>query len=243
MESSIDKRRKLIEKIRALFAMTVDRGASEAEAMNAAVLASKLMQEHDLTYDDIEGELRDERYGARSRKFSNSNRLHESHQCADQIGKCWDCKAWFGYDGVSGETHLVFFGSADDTNLAHDMMQMIRSATENSWQAYKISNARDYAVNGRSLRADFMSGMVTTIVLRLMDLKAARTGRGDTSRALVVAKDAIVQERFEIFAKQNGMNITEKPASYRDRDVNASAFAAGIQAGEEVRLQEELSGE
>lgn len=42
-ELNKDKRTKIIEKVRALLAMTTDRGASETEAMSAAQMASKLM--------------------------------------------------------------------------------------------------------------------------------------------------------------------------------------------------------
>lgn len=243
MTDGKDKRKKIVEKIRALLAMTTDRGASETEAMNAAAMASKLMEEHDLTYEDIESELSGERYGARARKFSDSIRLHESHRCASAIGDYWDCKTWFGHDANSKETHLVFFGSSDDTLLAHDMMSMIRSALEKSWKEFKTSHQRDYSISGHTLRADFMSGAVTTVIIRLMDLKEARTGRGDTSRALVVAKGALVQERFDIFAKNHGMTIEVQHSKESKRDVNAEAFFAGIRAGEAVKLQDEIAPE
>jgi hypothetical protein len=238
-ETGKDKRKKLIEKIRALLAMTTDRGASETEAMQAATMASKLMEEYDLTYEDIESELASDRYGARSRKFSDNNRMHESHLCADQIGKYWDCKTWFGR-APDGVTHLVYFGAIDDTNLAHDMMTMIRAATEKSWQDYKISNARNYAINGHSLRADFMEGMTVSIILRLVDLKAARSGKGDASRALVVVKDQIVQQKFETYAEMHGMTLDIQERGGKKREANADAYIAGVEAGESIKLQEEL---
>lgn len=238
-ETGKSKRTKLIEKVRALLAMTTDRGASEAEAMNAAAMASKLMEEHDLAYEDIEAELKGERYGARARKFSDTPKLHESHLCAEPIGRYWDCKTWFGQNPL-GEVQLIFFGSADDTNLAHDMMTMIRGAINKSWQEYKVGNAADYAKLGAEMRAAFMEGMTVSIICRLLDLKAARTGKGDTSRALVVAKDAIVTEKFNIFAEQNGMKIEEQKAGGQEREVDAMAYFAGMMAGDRVKLVDEV---
>lgn len=239
-ETGKDKRTKLIEKIRALLAMTTDRGASETEALNAASLASKLMEEHDLTYHDIQAELETERFGARSRVFSETGKLHESHLIADAIGKYWDCKAWFSAHPDGKTIFLIFFGSADDTNLAHDMMAMIRGALNKSWQEFKIQNASLYAFKGAKLRADFMEGMVTSIVTRLMDMKEARTAKGDTSRALVVAKDAIVSARYDIFAKEHGMTMDVVEEGGQDRESDATAYFSGLVAGSTVKLVDEV---
>jgi hypothetical protein len=240
-ETSAEKRQKLIAKVKALLAMTTDRGASEAEAINAAQLASKLMEEHDLTYHDIEAELAEDRFGARGRKFADSNRLHESSNCVNVIAKYWDCVTWWGYNETTKETTLVYFGSADDTALAHEMTSMIRSAMENAWQRYKMSPGRPTHIPGHVLRADFLFGMTVRLCQRLEALKAARSGSGDTSRALVVAKGAIVHERLEIFKAKTGMRIeVEEPEQTISRDVIGEAYFAGKAAGQQVKLADEL---
>lgn len=242
-ETNEDKRRKLIAKVKALLAMTTDRGASETEALNAAALASKLMEEHDLTYQDIEAELADGRYGARGRKFSASFNLHESSNCVNVIADYWDCQTWWGQNRETRETHLVFFGSADDTSLAHDMTDMVRSAMDNAWRRYKLSPQRPSDVPGHVLRADFLLGMAVRICQRLEMLKKARSNVGDTSRALVVAKDAIVRDRLETFKKTHGMTIEEQPEETILRDVIGEAYHAGKAAGEQVKLADEISGD
>ena len=47
-------RKKIIEKIRKFLAMTVERGAGIEEALTAAKRAAELMQQYDLSIDDIE---------------------------------------------------------------------------------------------------------------------------------------------------------------------------------------------
>jgi hypothetical protein len=234
------RRREIIAKVKSLLEMTTERGASEAEAMKAAEVASKLMAEHDLTYEDLDAELQAERYGVRSRHFAKSvDELHEVSILSQPVATYWDCETWFGADPDSGEVHLVFFGSADDTQLAHAMMDTLRKAMGTSWQAYKLMNSEEYAHLGQSMRKAFMAGMTDRIGTRLEDLKAARSGAGDKSRALVVAKLAIVQQRLQSYAESVGMTRETRPDT-RPVVVDRDAYFAGLDAGSAVKLAEEL---
>lgn len=46
-------RNKMIDKVRALLAKTIDNGCTEAEAMSAFEIASRMMDEYEITQDDL----------------------------------------------------------------------------------------------------------------------------------------------------------------------------------------------
>ena len=71
VDASAVEREKLMDRVRALLAMTTSNGCTEAEATTAAAKAAKLMEEHDLKLTDVNS-LKDERStvspGMRSRR-------------------------------------------------------------------------------------------------------------------------------------------------------------------------------
>ncbi len=245
--TSSDTRAKIVLKLRALLAKTVENGATEHEALAAAEKASELMEEYDLSYTDVE-QVRDERYGARRRPFAGGTSRRRTHHEASMvhgaIQRFCDCKCW--YSGVE----LVFFGSETDTETAHHLADMIRVAMDREWASYLNSPQREQGVHGRSLRASFMIGMANRLNKRLDELKAARernvnrsaTTAGQTQagtgRALVlVAKKEIVEERFA----KLGLKLGTK-ASGRTGGQSAGAYRAGQAAGDRVGLNPGLGG-
>ena len=110
------KRESLIMKIRALLSKTVENGCTENEALAAATLAATLMEEYDLTFKDVEKEIRDQKFDTNRRPFGHygpSGRRHTPavRDCVRDVASFFDCEYW--YHGID----LVFFGTEDDTNL------------------------------------------------------------------------------------------------------------------------------
>jgi Protein of unknown function (DUF2786) len=235
MTTGKDRRTAIIAKVQALFAKTVENGCTEAEAMAAASAASRLMKEHDLTYKDIEAELRDERYGARARPMDSTNprrrTRHEVSLVIPQIAAYFHCKFW-----SQNNTVIIYFGMADDTELAHQLTDLIRVTMDAEWSAYLNSSQRDPCINGRTLRASFMIGMAHRLRERLDAMKAERDSANvpATGRALVVVKNAIVTEMFATYAKDAGLNLRSK--TRRRRYQENHAHHAGRAAGDRVDL-------
>ena len=126
--TNTDHRAKLATKIKALLAMNMGNGCTEAEALSAAGKASELMAEHDLSYTDIEGEIAVEVFGANKRKFFTGNGRkrgdHPVSRVVMSIGTLWDCRCW-----VSGDD-LIFFGEKSDTEHAHSMADLLRQSID-----------------------------------------------------------------------------------------------------------------
>lgn len=201
------QRNKIIIKVQALMSKTVDAGCTEAEAMEAAVKASELMSAYDLSYVDVEAEVAEDIYGARTRPLHNSEtrkrQQHEITYCLRTIAEYWDCRTW-----TQGQK-LTFFGEKHDTENAHAMTVLLHIAMDHEWGRYLNSPSRPTHVHGKTLRTSFMMGMVTRLCERLRDLKAARTQASapETGTALVVVKARTTAEKFNIYAKDNNINI------------------------------------
>lgn len=101
---------KSFERVRALLAMTTKNGCTEAEAMTAAAMAAKLMEQHDLEAKDVAA-LKDERIAQQSWPFASTERARKMHAAgiyvAVTIAEFFDCKCWRNY------TEIIFFGSLD----------------------------------------------------------------------------------------------------------------------------------
>jgi hypothetical protein len=225
------KRKKIIEKIRALLAMTADRGAAEAETLKAAEQVSKLMEEHDLSYDDVNTELADEKYGMRTKEFPTDamGNIHEVMQCSHAIAEYFDCKSWLDRN-KEGVVQLVYFGTADDTAMAHDMTSMLKTTSETSYRDFLRSDDADPRVSARHLRNGFMIGFGRRISERLRELKNLRTYGSTRGSALVLVKDKIVAEKLEA----TGLEFTVRAPSIVP--VADTALEAGYKAGDKVAI-------
>jgi hypothetical protein len=235
------KRKKIIEKVRALLAMTADRGASEAEAMMAAGKASELMEEYDLSYDDVQAELRDEKYGIRAKEFaSGADTLHEINFASHAIARYFDCRSWLDTK-KDGTIMLVFFGGLDDTAMAFDMILMLKSASEAAYKAFLRSDDADPRVSANKLRKGFLHGFVDRVSDRLDALKHARTKGSEKGTALVLAKDVIVKKKLETWKEETGVTFEFK--EHASIKIDDGAYRAGTEAGEKVQLNRALGAE
>jgi hypothetical protein len=231
------KREKLLAKIRALLAMTEANGCTEAEAMNAAEAADKLMQEYDLTYTDVEKEVSEDRYGARRKKFTRSAASTTQHEavgwCAVPVARYFNCKTYLDRD-----RNVVFFGSLEETRLAMDMLAMLVLSLDTEAARYMKSPERNRNVNGRTIRASFATGFCTRVCNRINDMRRAREAADQahrvTGRSLVVVKDQVVSTKYRDYCREQGLNLrtTSRSSSVR----SASAYHAGQAAGGRVDL-------
>jgi Protein of unknown function (DUF2786) len=79
---------KIIERVRALLAMTTKNGCTEAEAMTAAVKAAELMEQYDLELGDVRS-LEDERIAQQSKPFAADGRPREMHAAGIYVSLVW----------------------------------------------------------------------------------------------------------------------------------------------------------
>jgi hypothetical protein len=232
-----EARANIKERLRKLLNMTIDNGATEAEALAAAQKAADLMAEHDLTYDKVD-EVKAEPYGA-SRWDVNCGMLrkrpHEVRYVASEVGRLFNCRTW--RDG----SQRVFFGTEVDAWAAHSMCGVICFAMEAAFEAYLSSPERRRSrLPTQSLRPSFMSGMAMRINSRLVEIRrarevATRQAVEGTGRALVlVTKQEQVAAKFQQYAAENDLRLQSSRRHLKRR--SSSAHAAGDDAGSRVNL-------
>src|SRR5262245_14855254 len=200
----MSQRADLIKKIKSLLAKTVENGCTEGEAIIAAVHAAKLMEQYDLTFEDVEKEVRAQNFKPDARLFRTRWQAPAVSWCTSAIAEFFDCIDW-----TSG-MDLVFFGTEDDTSLAHSMTTMLQGAIEYETNAYLARTPRN-GEHGGTRRASFVYGMTGRISGRLRALKRARTkvdqeahetlatihAAGNFHAPVEVTKKMVVKEKFE----------------------------------------------
>jgi hypothetical protein len=185
------KRARMIERVRALLAMTTKNGGTEAEAMSAAAKAAELMEQYDLELADVKS-LEDERIGQQSKPFAADGRPREMHAAgiyvSVAIANFFDCKCW------RNATEVIFFGMKDDVELAHAMLSMIRLAMDRELMDFMANEAAKGAGRPRSLMTSFMKGMGHRVRDRIAQLKDARTANVRAKgKDLVMVKGNLVE--------------------------------------------------
>jgi hypothetical protein len=235
----LSKRDSLVKKIQALMGKTVKNGCTEEEALTAAAHVETLMEEYDLTHKDIEKEIRQQTIDRDRRPFGHDGPSGRRHypairNCVRDIANFFDCESW--YHG----TDLVFFGTKDDTGLAHSMVTMLQSAIDYETSAFLKRPSDEHP---RTRRASFEHGITGRLSDRLEALKRARTEAdkkahealatehaGPFHAPVVVTKKLVVRERFEALGiKLYTSRVSQSTGSH-------AAYRAGQAAGDRITI-------
>lgn len=231
-ETNQQQRDRIAAKVRALLTKTVENGCTEAEAMAATAAAQRLMEEYDLTFKDVEEEVKADRYGVR-RLSIQSNPYGD--RIAVAVCAYFGCRVWGDRDGKS----YCVFGSQTDTQMAVQMISLLSLAIMGEAERYMRSPGRDRGVHGRSAKASFLAGISRRLNERLREMKADRDAADRTSRsgstALVVIRQQVVDDKFRTYCRDNGLRLGSGGTRRRTVGSN-SAYEAGKAAGSRVDL-------
>lgn len=232
------KKAAIAAKIRALLAKTVDAGCTESEALAAADMVGRLLDQYGLEMSEIEvraerAESRSYTFQTRKGKSQRTTSIHESAQCWKAVAEYTSCECWRS----GGEATLNFFGLPHDVEIAVYLLSSIESAMNHEFRKWRKGPDRPTEVHGTVLRASFMAAMANRICAKLRELLRQRTAEARTSdgRSLVLVKNAVVKEQWAERAAK--MNLkTGKVGGVRD--YNADAAAAGRAAGDRFQVRE-----
>jgi len=233
-------RTKIINKIRALLNVTVEKGASENEAMMAAERASTLMAEYNLQSKDI-SDLESERWGKRGKKFAGGSwqrrRYHEVRWCVITIADFCDCKVWYSGDD------MIFFGTDINSAFAWYLTDMIKSAMESEFKKALDELKHTTGRHGRTLRKSFLYGMANRLNQRMNELKRERdkhihdVSTASTGKSLVVLTNAVLEQKFAAL----GMDLRTKKTA-NNSPIDSDAYYSGRDAANNVNLSRPVSG-
>jgi hypothetical protein len=225
------KRQSILDKIRALLAKTVENGATEAEAMSAAAKAASMMNDYDLSMDDVdvkESDVKREDFGLDIDMGTFVSMV------AMAVARLCGTRYWTDHGGRAA-TMGTYFGLAHDVEISLYLLEVCQSAMTRELAKYEpiIALARKTVRSAR--RRSFLNGMAQRLAERINEMADARQ-RG-TGTALVPLKDALID------AAMQDENIKLKSNRARFGDLHVLDLLSGRQAGDLVSLNSAIRGE
>jgi hypothetical protein len=217
---------RVIQRIQALRAKTVDRGCTEEEAMAAAAKIAELLDRHDLTLDAISV-----RSSACEGMIVATERKRRApiDSCIRPLAEFCDCRVWSEERG-DRVLRYVFFGLKADVEAARFLHELIEVTFETESAVFRRGEICEALCSGHRRTAvnSFQVGLASGISAKLATLKAARqrSVSKNTGFDLVVAKHSVVDEEIA----RLGLDFTTRSTKAR-RYVHGDAYAAGKAAG------------
>ena len=218
---------KVLARLQALRAKTVDRGCTEKEALAAAEKVAELLDRHGLSLSEVE--LKDqtcEGFGV----GTGRRRFGPIDSCIPAVGIFCDCRVW-SEKKVDGEIGYVFFGLPADVAGARYLYELVEQAFATETELFKGSELYVEHRSGdrRSATQSFQTGLAHGIASKLHELRRWReeTIQTKTGRDLVPVKEAIVEEELA----KLGLRFQTRGRG-QGRYVLRDAYEAGHEAGD-----------
>lgn len=240
----MSRRDDAIRKINAMRKMTKENGASEQEALAALSMANKLLEEYNLSLNELdldESQCKWYEYPLPHKK------KHPSIHVAGAIGTLTGTKVLLS-EASNGKQYIQFFGMIGDITVAGYMIDIVYKAMESEYKIFFKDYKKTFEYKNRkrfhvkAIKDSFQTGMAYRLVIRINQMVAENQKKAEqaTGTSLVVLKDQLVTDEF---AKQ--FKDTEMPTDVvKGPKFNQShALAAGYQAGDKVALNKGIGQE
>lgn len=231
---SADARKKILDKIAKLRAMTQANGATEAEALLAAERLSRLLEEYHVS--QTEADLHEAARGGGITRIKIT--LFGSQRPAwficiaalNQIlgNKGWTSPGSLDLLGLGVHEPVIYYhimGFEENLQTVDQIADLIREAFIYEGKAYIKRTKTD-----RNLK-DFNLGMAMRIEQRIREMFTPKISlRESNGRALIDLRNQLVTEEF---AK---LNLNLRPGRAMSGDTSSKAYQAGVAAGGRANL-------
>jgi hypothetical protein len=228
---------KVLARIQALRAKTVDRGCTEEETIAAAEKVAELLDRYGLSLSEVE--LKDqscEGFGV----GTGRRRFGPIDGCIPTVGVFCDCRVW-SEKAADGEIRYVFFGLPADVAGARYLYELVQRAFATETELFKRSTlyAEHRSGDRRSATQSFQIGLAHGIARKLDALRRRRDEvmRATTGRDLVPVKEAVLDEELA----KLGLRFRTR-GGRRDRYVLQEAYEAGHEAGDRFEYRPGIAG-
>jgi hypothetical protein len=227
---------RLVQRIRALRAKTVEHGCTEAEALAAAEKVAELLDRHGLSLSEID--LRRQRCEGIG-IATDRRRRAPIDDCVGTIGAFFDCRVWVE-TSPTGTLHYVFFGLPGDVQAAEYLYEMVERAFESETEKFRAGTFYQDTPTShrRSATNSFQIGMARGICAKLDTLRQARevVMRDGSGRELVPIKEALINA--DLAKLGLSFRTVNRPGR---RSVISDAYDAGQEAGQRFEYRAGLS--
>jgi len=217
---------RLVQRIQALRAKTVEQGCTEQEALAAAEKVAELLDRYGLSLSELDLRRQScEGIGVET----DRKRRGPIDDCMGTIAAFFDCRVWCE-TSEDATLRYIYFGLPADVQAAvylHDLIALAFATETAAFQAAEIYRST-HSSRRRSATNSFQVGLARGIIRKLDTLRQARdvTGGSTNGRALVPIKEAIID------AEMDRLGLSLRRRSAVRRMVLPAAFSAGQEAGE-----------
>src|SRR5258708_9251183 len=228
-EKAMSEREKMLDKVRALMAKTVENGCTEQEEMAALAKARALIDAFEIS--DSELSLTKEEKAVFRREPPGTRDPHSIKRwLASAVAQFTDCKAWRDRD-----TALVFCGLRPDAQFASWLLDHLAAFVLRELAQFLIEADAGLSNRRRAINS-FVIGCTGRISKRLRELCATSAPVTSNAKALVVVKGQAIAAKMA----EAGIHLGKSRSSRRS--VDAGSFTAGQAAGERASFGRPVSG-
>ncbi|HYZ30688.1 MAG TPA: DUF2786 domain-containing protein [Crenalkalicoccus sp.] len=229
---------RLVQRIQALRAKTVEQGCTEQEALAAAEKAAELLDRHGLSLSELDLRRQAcEGIGVETGR----RRIGPIDDCVPAIAEFFDCRVW-AEKAASGALRYIFFGLPGDVEAARYLYGLIELAFETETGRFQAGAiyGETRSGNRRSATNSFQIGLARGIRGKLHELRQAREAvlRGSSGRDLVPIKAAIVEDELA----KLGLTLRARSRAAK-RYVLTDAYEAGHEAGRRFEYRPGLTSD
>jgi hypothetical protein len=215
----------LFRKLRALLAKTTEAGCTEEEALSAASLARRLMDDYNVAHADLAepDPWADMAFDWSSPFKGRKPRKHGWHlrrEIGLTIAKYCDVKARLN----SSEARIKFFGHESDVMFAGWLLESLDAFGVRAWNLFEAAQALSDAPFTAD-RESFLLAFATRINERLLAETTTRTAPATSGSALIVQRNALLTEEYTKRFPNLGF-----ARSQSGRMTDAASYAAGSTA-------------
>jgi hypothetical protein len=226
------KRETIIKRINLLKEKTTANGCTEAEAMSAAEMISRLLQEYDLSMTEVE--VKSQEFITDSIQMDSGNKK-PIHDILGSIGYFTDTKVYF--NKRMGNYVYNFFGAKKDVEFAGYLFDLLSHAMDNEYAKYQ-KTAEYKSIGGRTARGSFYKGMIVRLSQRLREMKNSIREEAKSSGLVLYNKMAITEQMFK---KENPF-LRLRTSTSRITISDNDAFNSGKEAANRVNITSGLGG-
>jgi hypothetical protein len=226
---------KVLGRIQALRAKTIETGCTEQEALAAAEKVAELLDRYGLSLSELE--LRNQSCEAAG-IGTGRKRFAPIDECIPAVARFCDCRVW-SEKTAAGEIRYVLFGLPADVAGARYLYDLIEQAFETETDRFKSGAlyADHPPGHRRSATTSFQTGLAHGISGKLHALHAERKSamRATTGRDLVPIKRATVDDELA----RLGMTFHAR-GRQKGKRVLSDAYHAGQEASDRFEYRQGL---
>jgi hypothetical protein len=216
-----DSRKKMLEKVKAILAKTMDNGCTEGEAMAALAKARELMA----MYEIDEKELQDVTEKAQVHKTAPSDPYEIKRNLCVNVGKFTSCKAFRDREKV-----INFAGKPGDIMFATWLLDTLQRYVMRSLRAYQADRDKKRLGNSNHTSVSFVVGCAHTINEKLKELVPINWAK---TQELIVAELGMSLTKF----RGRGKEIDQNAARMGQRAGDSARFDRPVEQSGQLRLK------